>query len=158
MRIRVGVLTVSDRSAEGRREDRGGPALARAVEALGWEVAERAVVPDDVEAIAGRLSAWCGDLDLVLTTGGTGLSPRDVTPEATRRVLDREVPGLAERMRREGEKTAPAAVLSRAVCGTRGKALILNLPGKPEGACESLAAVADLLPHALAVLRGGGHP
>lgn len=158
--LRVALLTVSDACARGEREDRGGPAVAEAVEKRGWRVVERAVEADEKEGIAGRLSGWCSGpepVDLVLTTGGTGLGPRDVTPEATRTVADREVPGLAERMRREGEKAVPRAVLSRAVCASKGTTLIVNLPGSPSGAVESLDAVAGLLPHALEMLRGGGH-
>jgi len=156
----VGILTVSDRSSAGLYEDRSGPALAAAAAALGWEVAARAVVPDDAGEIARLLREWCDEaaLDIVLTSGGTGLGPRDVTPEATRGVIEREIPGLAERMRREGEKAAPTAPLSRAVCGQRGRTLILNLPGSPQGARESLDCVAGLLPHAVEMLRGGDHP
>lgn len=158
--MRAAILTVSDRSARGEREDRGGPAVAAAVERRGWAVAERALVADDPEALAARLRAWCDAPDapeLVLTTGGTGLGPRDRTPEATRAVLDREIPGLAERMRREGEKKTPFALLSRAVCGSRKRSLVVNLPGSPAGAVESFAAIAELLEHAAAILRGTDH-
>ncbi len=159
--ISIGILVVSDRSARGEREDLCAPVLTEAAEALGWRVAERAIVPDEVEAISSRLMQWCDGaepLDIVLTSGGTGLGPRDVTPEATRTVIDREIPGLAERIRRESEKTVPAAVLSRAVCGQRKRTLVLNLPGSPKGAKESFAFVAELIPHALHTMRGGDHP
>ena len=118
------------------------------------------IVPDEVEGISAVLERWSlGDdaVDLILTTGGTGLGPRDVTPEATQGVLDREIPGFVEKIRREGEAKAPMAALSRAVAGTRGRTLILNLPGSPQGAVESLGFVADLIDHAIAMIRGGGH-
>jgi len=158
--LRVGILTVSDRSARGEREDLGGPALAGAVRTRGWEVSRRAVLPDERPAIAAWLTESSGGdapLDLLLTTGGTGLGPRDVTPEATRDVLERELPGLAERMRREGERSTPRAALSRGVCGSLGATLVVNLPGSPKGALESLDSVAELLEHASEMLRGGGH-
>lgn len=157
---RVAVLTVSDRSSRGERADAGGPAVAAAAERLGWTVAERAVVSDDRAEVAARLKAWCdgpGAVDLVLTTGGTGFGPRDLAPEATRDVLEREAPGLAERIRRVTEAKTPLAALSRGVCGTRGRTLVLNLPGSPKGAVESFEAAADLLEHALHTLRGGDH-
>lgn len=159
--MRAAVLTVSDRSARGERADLGGPAVAAAAEARGWTVIDRAVVADERARIADRLRAWCdgpGAPDLVLTTGGTGFGPRDLTPEATRDVLEREAPGLAERMRREGERTTPTACLSRGVCGARGRTILVNLPGSPKGAVSSLGSVADLLEHAVAMLSGGDHP
>ncbi len=157
--MRVAILTVSDSVASGRREDRSGASLAERVRQLGWEVAAAAVLSDDREAIAAKLAEWIdsGRAELVLTTGGTGLGPRDVTPEATGAVAERLVPGLAERMRQVGAAANPRAVLSRAVAATRGRALIVNLPGSPAGAVESLDAVAELLPHALEVLRGARH-
>lgn len=157
---RVCVLTVSDRSSRGERPDAGGPAVAAAAERRGWSVAERAVVSDDREAVSARLKAWCdapAAPHVVLTTGGTGFGPRDLTPEATRDVLEREAPGVAERIRRVTEAATPLAALSRGVCGTRGRTLILNLPGSPKGAVESFEAAADLLEHALHVLSGGDH-
>lgn len=157
---RVAVLTVSDRSARGERPDAGGPAVAAAAERYGWTVSERALLSDDRAAVAAKLKAWCdapGAPQLVLTTGGTGFGPRDLTPEATRDVLEREAPGVAEKIRRVTEAAAPLAALSRGVCGTRGRTLILNLPGSPKGAVESLDAAAELLEHALHVLSGGDH-
>lgn len=159
MTISTAILTASDRSARGERPDAGGPALRAAVERRGWRVAEVRVVADEQPTIEAALKEWCdGDaVRLVLTTGGTGLSPRDVTPEATRAVLDKELPGFGELMRRRGLKSTPTAVLSRALAGSRGRALIVNLPGSPQGALESFEAVADLIPHALAMLTGGDH-
>ncbi|TBR24003.1 MogA/MoaB family molybdenum cofactor biosynthesis protein [bacterium] len=157
---RVAVLTVSDRSSRGERPDAGGPAVAAAAERRGWTVVERAVVADDRAAVAERLKAWCDGPaapHLVLTTGGTGFGPRDLTPEATKDVLEREAPGVAERVRRVTEAATPLAALSRGVCGTRGRTLLLNLPGSPKGAVESLDAAAELLEHALHVLAGGDH-
>ena len=155
--IRVGVLTVSDRSARGERADLGGPAVAAAVLAQVPDatVVERAVVPDERAAIAARLAHWAGalGLDLILTTGGTGFAPRDVTPEATRDVIERETPGLAEAMRAASLRVTPHAMLSRGVAGIRGRTLIVNLPGSPKGAVENLATIAPVLPHAIELLR-----
>ncbi len=155
--IRVGVLTVSDRSARGEREDLGGPAVAAAVAARlpGAEVAARAIVPDERAEIAAVLAGWADDLglDLILTTGGTGFAPRDVTPEATRDVVEREAPGLAEAMRADSLAVTPHAMLSRAVAGIRGRTLIVNLPGSPKGAVENLATILSVLPHAVELLR-----
>jgi molybdenum cofactor synthesis domain-containing protein len=154
--IRVGILTVSDRASRGEYEDRSGPAIRQfVVERLGGAVALSAIVPDERERIASTLRAWCDEarLDLILTTGGTGFAPRDVTPEATRDVLEREAPGLAEAMRAAGLKKTPHAMLTRAVCGIRGRTLIINLPGSPKAALENLETVAPALPHGLALLR-----
>lgn len=151
------MLTVSDRSFRGEREDRGGPAVAEAARRLlGAEIAETRIVPDEKDDIAWNLTRLADNaaVDLVLTTGGTGLSPRDVTPEATRSVLTFEVPGLAEAMRAAGRAALPAAMLSRQVAGVRGKTLLVNLPGSPRGAVECLEAIAAVLPHAVSVLRG----
>lgn len=159
--ISVGVLIISDRSARGEREDGCGPVLTKSVRDRGWRVVETAIVPDEIDAITRRLKDWSDRpeaMDVVLTSGGTGLGPRDVTPEATRAVLDREIPGLAEKIRREGEKSVASAVLSRSVCGSRKFTLILNLPGSPRGAEESFHCLADLIPHALDTMRGGDHP
>lgn len=159
MTLAVAILTASDRSARGERPDAGGPALRAAVERRGWSVVESRVVADEQLLIEAALKAWCdgGVVRLVMTTGGTGLSPRDVTPEATRAVLDKELPGFGELMRRRGLESTPMAVLSRALAGSRGRVLIVNLPGSPQGALESFEAVADLIPHALAMLTGGDH-
>jgi len=154
--IRVAVVTISDSTARGEREDRSGPVLRdRAVQA-GWQVAESEVVEDDRKAIT-RLLADLADrrgVSLILTTGGTGVAARDVTPEATRAVVEREIPGLAELMRAEGRRFTPRAVLSRGIAGTRGRTLIVNLPGSPKGAVESFDAVAGLVPHIVDLLEG----
>jgi molybdenum cofactor synthesis domain-containing protein len=160
MGLKVGILIASDRASAGTYPDKSGPALTKWAVRQGWSVSLSQVVPDDRAGIAGLLAQWCdaGALDLILTTGGTGVGPRDVTPEATRDILEREVPGLAEHMRREGMTHTPLAALSRAVAGVRGKTIVVNLPGSPTGALESIAAVAALLPHLQAMLQGGGHP
>lgn len=157
--IRVLILTVSDSCAQGRREDAGGPAVAETLPRDRFEVRARKVVPDDRETIAAELAQGAdrGDVDLVLTTGGTGLGPRDVTPEATAAVCDRMAPGFGEVMRMEGLQRTPNAMLSRAVAGIRKATLIINLPGSPRGARESLEAILPILPHAIGMLHGGGH-
>ena len=155
--LRVAVLTVSDRSFRGEREDRGGPAVAEAARRLlGAEVVEARVVPDEKDDIAWNLArlADAEHVDLVLTTGGTGIAPRDVTPEATRSVVSVDLPELGEAMRAAGRTSLPSAMLSRQAAGIRGKTLIVNLPGSPRGAVECLESVAAALPHAVAVLRG----
>jgi molybdopterin adenylyltransferase len=153
--MKVGILTVSDKGARGERMDRSGPAVRELVEAAGGEVVRTDIVADDPDDIRAALIAWTAEgLDLILTTGGTGFSPRDRTPEATRSVLEREAPGLAEAMRRAGAEKTPTAILSRAVAGIRGGTLIINLPGSEKGARESLAAVLPTLPHAVEVLKG----
>ncbi|MBI2069595.1 MAG: MogA/MoaB family molybdenum cofactor biosynthesis protein [Elusimicrobia bacterium] len=159
MRFKVGVLTISDRAYAGVYEDRSGPALAGEVQKRGWDVARTAVIPDLAEVIEATLINWSDQkgFDVILTTGGTGLGSRDVTPEATRRVLAKELPGIGEIMRIEGLVITPLSILSRAVAGSRGKTLIVNLPGSPEGAVDSLRAVADIFPHALAMLHGEAH-
>ncbi len=156
--MRFAVLTVSDRSALGEREDRSGPAVAGAVGRLvfGAGLVETKVIPDERAAIEAELVRLAdgGVADLVLTTGGTGLSPRDVTPEATRAVIDYEVPGLAETMRAATRGAVPTAILSRQVAGVRGRTLVVNLPGSPRGAVECLETIASVLPHAVATIRG----
>jgi len=152
--FRAVVITVSDRCYHGSREDRSGPAVADLLEQAGLPTITSEVVPDEVEMIAAALRRAAGTAELVVTTGGTGLAERDVTPEATRLVCERLVDGLAERMRSEGARQTPLAALSRAVCGTLGRTLIINLPGSPAGATSSLAAILPLLPHALDLLAG----
>lgn len=154
--IRVAVVTVSDSVARDNREDRSGPAVSERCRELGWTVTREEVVPDDLTRIARLLVnlAGSGDYDLVLTTGGTGIAARDVTPEATRSVIERELPGIPELMRSAGLKSTRRAVLSRAVCGTRGNTLVINLPGSPRGALESLDSVSDLVVHIVDLLHG----
>lgn len=152
--IRAVVLTISDSAARQEREDLSGPAVVAELQAIKAEVAATEILADERVQIAERLRYYAdqGLADLVITTGGTGFSPRDITPEATRDVLEREAPGLAEFMRAESIKITPLATLSRAVCGTRGKTLIINLPGSVRGARENLAAIIRLLPHAISLL------
>ncbi|HXF86019.1 MAG TPA: MogA/MoaB family molybdenum cofactor biosynthesis protein [Anaerolineales bacterium] len=156
MTIRFGILTLSDRSARGEREDASGPALTHRIQAEGWSVVEHSLLPDEESAIRQTLIAWAdsGKMDVILTTGGTGFSPRDVTPEATRAVIQREAPGLAEAMRAASLKVTPHAMLSRIVSGIRGRTLIINLPGSPKGALENLEVVLPVIPHAVQLLRG----
>lgn len=148
------VITVSDSSSRGEREDLSGPAVAEALQKHAFQVVSRGIIPDDQAIIEKTLSEFSEKARLVVTTGGTGIAPRDVTPEATRAVCDKLVEGIAERMRLEGSKKTRYAALSRGLCGVRGTSLILNLPGSPSGAVESLRAVIDLLPHALSLLMG----
>ena len=155
MTIRFGILTLSDRSARGEREDTSGPALVRLIQAEEWSVTKQALLPDNESAIRAILCEWAdsGELDVILTTGGTGFAPRDVTPEATRAVIDRESPGLAEAMRAASLKITTHAMLSRIVTGIRKKTLIINLPGSPKGAVENLQVVIPILPHAVQLLQ-----
>ena len=157
--MRVAVLTISDSVSQRKSEDVSGPAVVAFCRGLGWELASTHCLPDDqkkIEAILCELTD-SGKVDAVLTTGGTGIGPRDVTPEATEKVADRVIPGIGEEMRRKGLEKTPTAILSRAIAASRGKTLILNLPGSPKGATESLQAVAHLLPHAVHVLHGVRH-
>ncbi len=155
MTIRFGILTLSDRSARGERADASGPALAHLIQAENWSVVKQALLPDEESAIRDILIEWAdsGELDVILTTGGTGFAPRDVTPEATRAVIEREAPGLAEAMRAASLKITPHAMLSRVVTGIRKKSLIVNLPGSPKGAVENLQTILPVLPHAIQLLR-----
>ena len=152
----VGILTVSDKGSRGEREDRSGQAIREILSGMGAAIANYDVIPDEKEIIAEKLARWAdeGSVDIILTTGGTGLSPRDVTPEATLMVVDRIVPGFAEAMRLESLRKTPMAMLSRAVVGTRGKCLIINLPGSPRAVRECLEAISAALPHAVETLKG----
>jgi molybdenum cofactor synthesis domain-containing protein len=156
MTLRIGILILSDRSARGEREDASGPAVAERVRAEGWPVLKQAILPDEESQIRAVLMEWAdsGELDVILTTGGSGFALRDVTPEATRAVLDREAPGLAEAMRSASLMSTPHAMLSRIVTGMRGRTLIINLPGSPKGAVENLQVIVPVLPHAVQLLRG----
>jgi molybdenum cofactor synthesis domain-containing protein len=150
------VLTISDSASAGTRVDRSGPAVRERLERLGWSVSVVEVIPDEVAQISTRLATLAdgGQVAAIFTTGGTGLALRDVTPEATRAVLDREIPGFGELMRIRGRESTPLAALSRSLAGTRGPVLIVNLPGSPKGAVESLDAIVELVPHVLELLRG----
>ena len=155
MKIRVGILTVSDRSWRGERDDASGPVLVEMAEKNAWSVVETLVVPDEIDTLRDTLVMWAdsGDMDLILTTGGTGFAPRDITPEATRMMVDKLTPGLSEAMRAESLKITPHAMLSRSVAGIRGRVLIVNLPGSPKAARENLAVIEPVLGHAIELLR-----
>ena len=155
MKFKAAVVTVSDKGAAGEREDKSGAVVRGLLERAGIEVARTEIVPDDLEELEVLLGELCQqELNLVVTTGGTGLSERDVTPEATLAVIDREVPGMAEAMRAESLKITPHAMISRAVCGLKGSTLVINLPGSPKGARECLEVVMPAVPHALEVASG----
>ncbi len=155
-KLRAKILVLSDLAAKGEREDRSGPAIRDILEAHGWQAPSLELLPDDLDQIRDRLIAWTDseDCDAVFTSGGTGIGPRDVTPDATRSVIETEVPGLAELMRSEGTKSTPMAALSRAIAGVRKDKLIVNLPGSPRGARESLESIIEVLPHAIDQIQG----
>lgn len=154
MSLRIGILTISDRSSRGERADASGPMLEKMVLEYGWQVVQTDILPDELMTLRDRLATWAdsGGLDVILTTGGTGFSPRDITPEATLAVIDRAAPGLAEAMRAASLQVTPHAMLSRATAGMRGRTLIINLPGSPKAARENLEVVIPVLPHAIALL------
>jgi len=166
MSLTFAILTVSDRSSAGTREDLSGPVLSDAVERAGWVVSATAIIPDEIQQISDQLIIWAdsGEIQIILTTGGTGFSPRDVTPEATEAVIDRQSSGLAEAMRAGSLMKTPHAMLSRAVAGIRKKTLVINLPGSPKGAIENFRIIAPVLPHAVQLLENddraeeGHHP
>ena len=154
--MRIGILTISDRSSKGERPDLSGPALEEMIKSQGWEVAGMQIIPDELQVIKDKLVTWSdsNDFDLILTTGGTGFSPRDITPEATAQVIERETPGLAEAMRAESLKVTPHAMMSRAQAGIRGQTLIVNLPGSPRAAVENLNVILPVVEHAVDLLSG----
>ena len=150
------MLTVSDSVFQGKRRDGSGPAVVERLQQSGWTIVHTRVLADDMAVIAATLRELCAqNIEAILTTGGTGAAPRDVTPEATRKVITREVPGLPEQMRREGAKTTPTAILSRGTAGISGRSLIVNLPGSPQGAVDSLNAILGVLPHIVELITGG---
>src|SRR5947209_5843121 len=158
MVLRLGVLTVSDRVSRGEMEDRGGSSIENVLGDPDFDIVRTGIVPDEVSLIADALVSWSDEgLDVILTTGGTGLGPRDVTPEATQQVATRMVPGIAEALRQEGQKQTPHAMLSRGVAALRGTTLIVNLPGSPSGAREGAELLRGVLPHAISILHGGRH-
>jgi molybdopterin adenylyltransferase len=154
--LRARILVLSDLATRGEREDRSGPAVRELLELHGWQVTALEVLPDEFDQIRDRLIAWTDseDCDAIFTSGGTGVGPRDVTPEATRSIIETEVPGLAELMRSEGCKSTVLAALSRAVVGVRKRKLIVNLPGSPRGARESLESIIEIIPHAVNQVQG----
>ena len=154
MSIRIGIITVSDRSARGERPDQSGPALQKVASKHGWKILRTAILPDEISLLSATLANWAdsGELDLILTTGGTGFSPRDITPEATLATVQRLAPGIAEALRMASLQITPHAMLSRAVAGIRQHTLIVNLPGSPKGAVENLTMLIPVLPHAVQLL------
>lgn len=154
--MKAGILTLSDKGAKGEREDLSGPALRKWLEERGVQTSVYEMIPDEAEQISAKLMEWAdtAGLDIILTTGGTGVSPRDVTPDATASILDRVIPGFGELMRMRSLSKTPSACLSRAIAGIRGRTLIINLPGSPRGAVENIEAVWDAVPHAVAKIQG----
>lgn len=152
--IKAAILTLSDKGSKGEREDRSGPAIKELLKGIGADVEYYEILPDERELIVKKLIEYANKVDLILTTGGTGLSPRDVTPEATREVIEKEIPGIPEMMRIEGIKKTPRAILSRSVAGVRGKTLIINLPGSPMAVKENLEVIMDVIPHAIEKIKG----
>jgi molybdopterin adenylyltransferase len=157
--LRIGILTVSDRSSQGVRPDLAGPAIEKTITDQGWSVVRMEILPDELQMLNEALANWAdsGEMDVILTTGGTGFSPRDVTPEATVAVVERDAPGLVESMRAESLKVTPHGMLSRAKAGIRGRTLIVNLPGSPKGAIENLNVVLPVLKHAVELLSDDPH-
>jgi molybdenum cofactor synthesis domain-containing protein len=156
IQFRAAVLTVSDKGSRGEREDKSGELLVELIEAMGGTILERRIVPDERDQIASALRELARAADLIVTTGGTGIAPRDVTPEATRSVIEKELPGISEVMRMKSMQVAPTAMLSRAVAGTLGCALIVNLPGSPKAVRECFSFISPAIPHALELLGGSG--
>jgi molybdopterin adenylyltransferase len=152
--ITVAVLTLSDKGSKGEREDASGPLIQAMLNSMAAEIKYSEILPDEKDLLKKKLIQYSSEVDLILTTGGTGLSPRDITPDATLEVIDREVPGIAEAMRAEGLRKTRRAMLSRAVVGVRGRALIINLPGSPKAVQENLEAVLDVIPHAIEKIKG----
>lgn len=157
--MKIGVLTISDRGARGEYEDRSGPLIVSIFQSrTPWAMTHQAIIPDEIDTIANTLITWADEgVNLILTTGGTGFAPRDITPEATRRVIERETPGIAEALRAESLKITKHAMLSRAVAGIRGQTLIINLPGSPKAVRENLDVLLPVLPHALELLTDAPH-
>jgi molybdopterin adenylyltransferase len=155
MNLRFAVLTVSDRSSRGERADSSGPALIEEIERQGWSVIRQSILPDDLAMLSEFIASWADreDVDIILTTGGTGFAPRDVTPEATRAIIERDAPGLAEAMRAASAAKSPHAMLSRAIAGIRGRVLVINLPGSPKAAVENFQVVIPALEHAVQLLH-----
>lgn len=152
--ITVAVLTLSDKGSKGEREDLSGPMIAEILKVIRAEVKHYEILPDEKGLIKEKLLEYCRKVDLILTTGGTGLGPRDVTPDATMEVIDREIPGIAEAMRAEGLKKTNRSMLSRAVAGVKGETLIINLPGSPRAVMENLEVILDAIPHAVGKIKG----
>jgi molybdenum cofactor synthesis domain-containing protein len=152
--FKAAILTISDRCARGEREDESGPAIREFLPEIGATLSAYEMVSDDLELIAAKLRSWRDKMDLIITTGGTGVASRDVTPEATRAVIEKELPGFGEAMRAEGLKKTPHSIISRGVCGISGKCLIVNLPGSPKAVKESLSVILPAIPHTIGLIRG----